>query len=67
MTYIDDIIKNKKKIPGPSSYNPVIPKSKKSYYASKARAGNAFIDEATYKARETPEMKNLIKYVSYDT
>ena len=62
MTYIDEIIKKKKKIPGPSSYKPNYPKSKCTLFVSRAYAGNAFIDDATVRGRETPGLQN-VKYV----
>ena len=54
---------NKKKIPGPNQYKPKFPPTKCKLYSSKAYAGNAFIDEATYKGMQTPGIQN-IKYVS---
>lgn len=62
VTYIDEVIKSKHKMPGPSSYKPQIQKSKKSFFASKAYSGNAFIDEAIFKGKSTPSFHN-IKYV----
>lgn len=56
-------MKDKKKIPGPCSYNPQKIKSKKNLYASKAYAGNAFIDEAVWKGQETPGLQK-VKYVT---
>ncbi len=52
----------KKKVPGPHSYKPNYPKSKCTLFVSKARAGNAFIDSATFKGQQTPGIQN-VKYV----
>ena len=57
-------MKNKKKIPGPTSYDPKLPKSKRSFFSSKTRAGNAFIDEAIFRGKETPGIQN-VKYVRF--
>lgn len=62
VTYIDEIVKNKKKIPGPSSYKPNPPKSRKSFFSSKAYSGNSFIDEAIFRGKETPGIQK-VKYV----
>lgn len=50
-------------MPGPSSYNPQPPKSRKGFFASKERAGNAFIDDATVRGMETPGLQK-VNYVN---
>mmetsp|Transcript_25494 Transcript_25494/g.28319 ORF Transcript_25494/g.28319 Transcript_25494/m.28319 type:complete len:158 (+) Transcript_25494:165-638(+) len=65
VTYIDEIMAKKKKVPGPSSYKPNYPKSKCKLYTSKAVAGNAFIDDATFRGMQTPGIQN-VKYGSVE-
>ncbi|CAI2365491.1 unnamed protein product [Moneuplotes crassus] len=65
VSYIDTIMAEKKKIPGPNSYKPKYPKSKCTLFVSRTRAGNAFIDDATYRGQQTPGIQN-VKYTSIE-
>lgn len=55
-------MKEKKKVPGPTSYKPNKPGPKNPLYVSKAYTGNAYIDEAIFRGKETPGHQK-VKYV----